>query len=212
MYAVIRTGGKQYRVQAGDSIRVEKLDRELGAEFDLTDILMVGGDTTVIGQPVVKNAAVTVVVTKQTRDSKVLVFKKKRRQGYRRLKGHRQYFTELFIKAISLDGKETKSDSDAKVIDVERVRKAKIAARSVKKEKVLSSPESEIEELFESVQSFKKPVKTKKKIGAKSPAKKKTSGKSRTRTAKKPRGKVGSDKGPVQWSSRGRKKATEKKS
>lgn len=133
MYAVIRTGGKQYRVQPGDVIRVEKLDNALGTELKLTDVLLVGGDTTVIGQPTVKNAEVTVVVTKQTKDKKVIIFKKKRRQGYRRFKTHRQPFTELFVKAISLDGKTAKSDSDANVVDVDQVRRDKIADRSVAK-------------------------------------------------------------------------------
>jgi len=132
MYAIIRSGGKQYKVQPGDVIRVEKLENALGSEFDLTDVLMVGGDSPVVGQPVVKNAKVTVVVTKQTRERKVIIFKKKRRQGYRRFKTHRQLFTELFVKAISLDGKTTKSDSSANVIDVAKKRAEQIAARSEK--------------------------------------------------------------------------------
>jgi len=130
MYAVIRTGGKQYKVQPGDIIRVEKLENALGSEFDLTEVLMVGGDSPVIGAPVVQNAAVTVVVTKQTRDRKVIIFKKKRRQGYRRFKTHRQHFTELFVKAISLNGKVTNSDQAAKVVDVDAQRVERIHART----------------------------------------------------------------------------------
>ena len=132
MYAIIRTGGKQYKVQPGDVIRVEKLENELGSEFDLTEVLMVGGDSTVIGKPVVQNAKVTVIVTKQTRNPKVIVFKKKRRQGYRRFKTHRQFFTELFVKAISHDGKTAKTDTTANVVDVEKRRAEQIAARSIK--------------------------------------------------------------------------------
>lgn len=132
MYAIIRSGGKQYKVQPGDVIRVEKLENALGSEFDVTDVLMVGGETPVVGQPVVKNAKVTVVVTKQTRDRKVIIFKKKRRQGYRRFKTHRQLFTELFVKAISLDGKTAKSETSANVIDVDKKRQDQIAARSEK--------------------------------------------------------------------------------
>ena len=135
MFAIIRTGGKQYKVQPGDVIRVEKLENALGSEFDVTDVLMVGGEAPVIGQPVVKNAKVTCVVTKQTRDRKVIIFKKKRRQGYRRFKTHRQHFTELFVKAISLDGKTAKTDAQAKVVDVDQARKERIAARSVKVDK-----------------------------------------------------------------------------
>lgn len=134
MYAIIKTGGKQYKVQPGDVIRVEKLEQTLGSEFDLTEVLMVGGESQMIGQPTVKNAKVTVVVTKQTKDRKVIIFKKKRRQGYRRFKTHRQPFTELFVKSISVDGKVSKSDSQANVIDVDKSRQEKIAARSERAE------------------------------------------------------------------------------
>jgi large subunit ribosomal protein L21 len=130
MFAIVRTGGKQYKVQPGDSIRVEKLDSALGTELDLTDVLLVGGETTAVGTPTVKNAKVTVVVTKQTRDRKVIIFKKKRRQGYRRFKTHRQHFTELFVKAISLDGKVAQSEEKATVIDVDQVRMDRIQART----------------------------------------------------------------------------------
>ena len=84
MYAIIQTGGKQYRVQPGDRLKVEKLADALGAEVNLTDVLMIGGEATHVGQPLVKNAIVTVVVTKQTKDKKVIIFKKKRRKGYRK--------------------------------------------------------------------------------------------------------------------------------
>ena len=94
MYAIIRTGGKQYRVKAGDVIRVEKFDGDLGSELDLTDVMFVGGDKNFIGTPVVKDAKVTVVVTNQARGPKLIVFKKKRRQGYRRTNGHRTHRTE----------------------------------------------------------------------------------------------------------------------
>lgn len=133
MYAIIRTGGKQYKVQPGDVIRVEKLESDLGSEVVLTDVLMVGGETPVVGQPTVKNAKVTVVVTKQTKDRKVIIFKKKRRQGYRRLKTHRQMFTELFVKSISLDGKTAQADGNANVVDVDQARRDRIATRTEEK-------------------------------------------------------------------------------
>jgi large subunit ribosomal protein L21 len=118
MFAIIRTGGKQYRVQAGDTVRVEKLEKNLGDTFDLTDILMVGGDKAFIGEPVVKNAKVTVTVVRQAKDAKIIVFKKKRRQGYRRTAGHRQPFTELFVQAItSPEGQTAKAETKAHVID-----------------------------------------------------------------------------------------------
>jgi large subunit ribosomal protein L21 len=143
MYAIVKTGGKQYKVQPGDVIRVEKLNQELGSEFDLTDVLMIGGESSVIGQPTVKDAKVTVVVTKQTKDRKVIIFKKKRRQGYRRFKTHRQPFTELFVKSISLAGKTENSDQQANVVDVDKVRMEKIQARSLPKEKLESAVTTE---------------------------------------------------------------------
>lgn len=131
MYAIIRTGGKQYRVQAGDRIRVEKLEGTLGSELVLTDILLVGGDSTHIGSPVVKNAKVTAVVTRQEKGQKVIVFKKKRRKGYRRFAGHRQLYTELFIKAItSPDGATSKSDETAPVVNLTEKREKRAAERA----------------------------------------------------------------------------------
>jgi large subunit ribosomal protein L21 len=125
MYAIIRAGGKQYKVSAGDTVRVEKLEKNLGDVFDLSEVLMVGGDKTFVGAPLVKNAKVTVVVTRQAKAPKVIVFKKKRRQGYRRMAGHRQLFTELFVKSItSPEGQTVATDKAAVVIDP-----AKIEAR-----------------------------------------------------------------------------------
>ena len=100
MYAVIRTGGKQYKVKAGEVIRVEKLESNLGDEVKLTDVIFVSGETSHFGSPLVKDASVTAVVTQQSKSPKIIIFKRRRRQGYRRLTGHRQPFTELFIKAI----------------------------------------------------------------------------------------------------------------
>jgi large subunit ribosomal protein L21 len=145
MYAIIQTGGKQYRVQPGDVIRVEKLENALGSEFNLTDVLMVGGESPAVGTPTVKNASVTVVVTKQTKDRKVIIFKKKRRQGYRKFATHRQPFTELFIKSISLDGKTAKAEGSASVVDVDKKRMEKITARTETKRAALENRGSEVE-------------------------------------------------------------------
>lgn len=139
MYAIIRTGGKQYKVQPGDVVRVEKINEQLGSEFDLTEILAVGGENLLVGKPLVANAKVTVVVTKQAKTPKIIIFKKKRRQGYRRTQGHRQFFTELFIKSItSPDGKVVKSEAQPNVVDVAAVQMEKIKARTIptKKEKI----------------------------------------------------------------------------
>lgn len=101
MYAVIRTGGKQYRVAAGDRIRVEKLPGEVGAELTLGDVLMVGGDKVAVGSPLVAGASVKAKIVAQDRAKKVIVFKYRRRIGWRRKYGHRQPFTELEITGVS---------------------------------------------------------------------------------------------------------------
>lgn len=102
MFAVIRTGGKQYKVANGDVIRVEKLAGEAGASITLDDVLMVsdGGNTTV-GTPTVAGATVVAEVVAQDRNDKIIVFKKKRRQNYRRKNGHRQEVTVLRVTGIN---------------------------------------------------------------------------------------------------------------
>ena len=100
-YAVIRTGGKQYRVSEGDVVKIEKLDAEVGAKITLADVLFVGNDDDVkIGTPLVANATVTGEIVDQDRAKKNIVFKKKRRKGYSRQQGHRQYQTSLKITSI----------------------------------------------------------------------------------------------------------------
>ena len=94
-FAIFQTGGKQYRVQAGDIIKVEKLDAEGSVEFD--QVLMIGDK---VGTPFVDGAKVIATVVEQKRADKVLVFKKKRRQNYRRTRGHRQYITVVKITEI----------------------------------------------------------------------------------------------------------------
>ncbi|MCB1782624.1 MAG: 50S ribosomal protein L21 [Alphaproteobacteria bacterium] len=101
MFAVIKTGGKQYKVQKDDKILVEKLDGNEGDKVTLDQVLMVAdGKTTKIGEPVVGGASVEATVVAQTRGPKITVFKKKRRQNYRRKKGHRQDLTMIQITNI----------------------------------------------------------------------------------------------------------------
>ena len=101
MFAVIKTGGKQYKVSSNDVIKVEKLDCEEGQVITLDDVLIVSdGKKTTIGEPLVKGATVTAEVLEQTRAPKILVFKKKRRHMYRRKNGHKQHITVLRIKDI----------------------------------------------------------------------------------------------------------------
>ncbi len=102
MFAVIRTGGKQYRVTPEAVLKVEKLDAEAGATVTFTDVLALGGEGKLqIGAPVLAGASVTATVIAQDRLDKVLVFKKRRRQNSRRKNGHRQHVTVLRIAAIN---------------------------------------------------------------------------------------------------------------
>ncbi|MCE2483135.1 MAG: 50S ribosomal protein L21 [Alphaproteobacteria bacterium] len=108
MYAVVRTGGKQYRVARDDVIRVERLGGAVGSTVELANVLMVGdGARTEIGAPAVSAAKVVAEIVEQTRDAKLLVFKKKRRKNHRRLRGHRQQLTVLRITDILPDGDAT---------------------------------------------------------------------------------------------------------
>lgn len=130
MYAIIRTGGKQYTVKPGDVLQVEKLDKGLGSEFNITDVLLIGGDASHVGTPVVKDASVTVVVTKQARTRKEIVFKKKRRHSYRKFATHKQDFTELFVKAIAAPGgKSAKAEGQPVVKDMAALRTERIATK-----------------------------------------------------------------------------------
>lgn len=101
MFAIVRTGGKQYKVSKGDQIRVEKIDGESGSKIDIAEVLMVGDDNkTTTGTPTVSGAKVSAEVVEQGKNDKILVFKKKRRQNYRRKRGHRQAYTVLKITDI----------------------------------------------------------------------------------------------------------------
>jgi large subunit ribosomal protein L21 len=105
MYAVIKTGGKQYKVAKDDVLRVEKLDGEPGAKIALDEVLMVGdGKKTVIGAPRVDGAKVAAEIVEQMRDDKVIIFKKRRRQNSRRKGGHRQRLTVIRITGIEAKG------------------------------------------------------------------------------------------------------------
>lgn len=102
MYAVIKTGGKQYKVAQGEVLRVEKLDADAGSEIDINDVLMlVDGADVKVGAPLVDGAVVRAKVVDHGRARKVIVFKKKKRKGYRVKNGHRQPYTSLEIQEIS---------------------------------------------------------------------------------------------------------------
>lgn len=101
MYAVVRTGGKQYKVSEGDFLKVEKLEGAVGDTIELKDILMVGGETVKIGTPLVPSASVVGKIVEQGKDKKILVFKSKRRKDSKKLRGHRQPRTVLKIEKIN---------------------------------------------------------------------------------------------------------------
>ena len=102
MYAVIKTGGKQYKVAAGEKLKVEQIPADIGAEITIDQVLAVGaGDQLSVGTPLVAGATVSATVLSQGRHDKVRIFKMRRRKHYRRQQGHRQNYTELFISGIS---------------------------------------------------------------------------------------------------------------
>lgn len=175
MYAIVRTGGKQYKVEAGRSFKVEKIDQPVGTEFELTDVLFIGGEKVLVGVPSVENAAVTVVISKQAKAPKIIVLKKKRRQGYRKLQGHRQSFTELFVKSIQAPGLSAKADKEPKLYTEENKLQAKEAKQTSAIEKKEAAKASKA--------SSKKPAK--KKVAKKKATKKKVTKKKVTKAAAK---------------------------
>jgi len=126
MYAVIKTGGKQYRVQPGDVIVVEKIDGDAGAAVNFCEVLMLGGDKGVtVGAPLIDGAAVAATLIETRKGEKIKIFKKIRRQGYRRTNGHRQMESVLRITGIEGAGEKAKWDGK-----VELITKAEINARA----------------------------------------------------------------------------------
>lgn len=102
MYAVIKTGGKQYRVSAGEKIKVEQIPADVGTEISLDQVLMVGeGESIKVGTPLVTGASVTAKVVAHGRHAKIKIFKMRRRKHYQKHQGHRQNYTELEISGIS---------------------------------------------------------------------------------------------------------------
>jgi large subunit ribosomal protein L21 len=102
MYAVIKTGGKQYRVVAGDKLKVEQLTGEVGSELVIDKVLMVAdGDNVTIGSPLINGATVKATVLSHGRHDKVMIFKFRRRKHYRKTQGHRQNYTEIQIQQIA---------------------------------------------------------------------------------------------------------------
>ena len=103
MYAIIRSGGKQYRAEVGATVDVDRLPQEVGETLEISDVLLVAdGDDTRIGRPTVEGASVTATVVDQFRGKKIIVYKYRQRTNYRRKQGHRQYYTRLRIEDIKV--------------------------------------------------------------------------------------------------------------
>ena len=149
MYAVIKTGGKQYKVNEGDILRVEKLDAEEGATVELGDVLMLGsGDDIQVGSPMIEGAHVSAKVKMQGRGKKITIIKFKRRKHYRRQAGHRQSFTELEITGISATGSKKKA-APAKAAAKPAAKKTATKKAAPKKAAAsfLSAPQGEADDL-----------------------------------------------------------------
>ena len=119
MYAVIKTGGKQYRVAAGEKLKIEQIPADIGAEITIDQVLAVGnGDQFAVGAPLVDGATVSATVIAQGRHDKIRIFKMRRRKHYRKQQGHRQNYTELFIgKIASSLGESTVAADDLEKIE-----------------------------------------------------------------------------------------------
>ena len=137
MYAVIKTGGKQYRVQAGDLLVVEKLEGEPGANVAFGDVLMLGdGETVTLGAPIVEGATVNATLIETRKGLKVKIFKKRRRQGYRRTRGHRQHESVLRVTSVAGAGKTVNWDG---VVDMTTKAVLNARARNLKLEEAATA-------------------------------------------------------------------------
>ena len=144
MYALVRTGGKQYRVAKDDTILVERIAADEGAEVILDDVVMLGdGDKVTIGTPRVEGAAVSATVVSQTRGPKIIIFRRKRRKNHRRTQGHRQDLTLLKINAIAEDGKSLKPKAaPAKKAAAKEEAAPRVAAKKAAAKKVAPKKEA----------------------------------------------------------------------
>jgi large subunit ribosomal protein L21 len=142
MYALVKTGGKQYRVSKDDTILVERISADEGAEVILDNVVMLGdGDKVTIGTPRVEGAAVSATVMRQTRGPKIIIFRRKRRKNHRRTQGHRQDLTLLKINAIAEDGKSLTPKAAPKKAAV-KTEEAKAAPKKAPAKKAVAKAEA----------------------------------------------------------------------
>ena len=121
MYAIIKTGGKQYKVAESDTIELERLAGDKGDAVTFGEVLMVGGDTVTLGSPLVAGASVAGEIVEHRRSATILVFKKRRRQNSKRSRGHRQQHTVVRITEILTDGKQASKAAAPKKVKAEKV-------------------------------------------------------------------------------------------
>jgi len=182
MFAVIKTGGKQYKVQEGDVLNVEKLNMEKEKKVTFDKVLLIEDEgKTLIGTPFVENALVRAEVIENFKDKKVLIFKKKRRKQYRRTRGHRQELTRIKIEEIIQGIKAAPKKKPAEVVkkEKEEVTPEKKVPEVAKKEKVKVTPEKPV------VVSEAKSKKPKSKASSKKKTAVKTAAKTKKTTLKK---------------------------
>jgi large subunit ribosomal protein L21 len=176
MFAVIKTGGKQYKVAKDDKLVVEKLSGEPGTVIELSDVLMIGedGKAPTVGAPRVEKAAVFAEVIEQGKADKVLIFKKKRRQNYRRTKGHRQEQTFLKIVEISPTGTKPKTAAKKAAPKKETAKEDAPKKATPKKAAPKKTAKADAAPAKEAKAEAKKPAAKKPAAKKKAPAKKKT--------------------------------------
>ncbi len=140
MFAVIRTGGKQYKVAPNDILRIEKIEGQPGDTVELGEVLAVGGEAGVtLGAPLVEGAKVAAEVIEQGRADKIIVFKKKRRKNHRRRNGHRQHETVLRVTEILTDGEKPKKAAAAKKAPAKKAPAKKAAAKKAAPKKATAN-------------------------------------------------------------------------
>ncbi|MBR5931479.1 MAG: 50S ribosomal protein L21 [Lachnospiraceae bacterium] len=133
MYAIIETGGKQYKVSEGDKVRVEKLEGEVGAEVTFDQVLLVSNGDVAVGNPVVEGAKVLGKITAQGKAKKIIVYKYKPKSGYHKKNGHRQLFTEVEITNIAF-GSNKEEVKEEVTAEPEEVKVEEVAVEEVKEE------------------------------------------------------------------------------
>ena len=135
MYAIVQTGGKQYRVSEGDIINVEKLNAEAGSTVELNEVLVIGdADSMLIGKPFVEGAVVTAELLENGKADKVYIYKYKAKKDYRKKQGHRQPFSKLQIKSIAAAGTAPKAESAAEgKVNLKSMKKAELIAYAQEK-------------------------------------------------------------------------------